>query len=860
MAKPQILIIDDSPDTVAIVKAVLNKSGYEAHAADSGRMALALLRGQRVQPDVAILDIQLPDLSGYELCEELQAHPDWSMIPVVFLTGSEEKENRLRAFQLGAVGFLTKPVISDHLLEQVNKAIEVRKQWMASFTPADVAPVENGPEPDDKARGNRTGPLVLEEVLQRQAASSTGPLNQQATPAAKPQTAPVTHIQMPTQMPAQMTAPTPAQPPASKSKTSQLVPVSESRPTLQVNHETGALAASPLGSGGAVGPVGAAGAGGAAKAAGGKKRAQGTFTSLVMFLIEKLGREPLPGLSPETLYEQALHWGATTADIAKLVSRFTELPLLTSIQPDQVKLGVLPVPFCRKYQVVPFQTPDHQMAFAMPHPYLMEVNDVLRRYPDAVRYIADPALILALFEGGEIRKPAGPHAAHMPNIPMARPEMVDLMDELQNRYSNLVDDLTSGPEAEVLTDLVGAAPTDAPMIRLVNQLIEEAYRARASDIHIEAWEEAVVVRYRVDGELKDKHVLKPASLILPLVARIKIMANLNIADKRLPQDGRIVFKQFSRKGPDVDLRVSTAPMNFGEKVVMRLLDKQKTTLPLETLGMSARNLEIYRTLLRSPYGMVLHVGPTGSGKSMTLYSAINEINRPEINIQTAEDPIEYTLPRINQLQVQPEIGLTFARALRSYLRQDPDVILVGEIRDRETAHIAVEAALTGHLLLSTLHTNDAPSTLLRFVEMGIEPFMISPSVVMICAQRLMRRLCAHCREPYAANHQEKHQLGLTPDAQLNLYRPGGCEECGGEGYRGRIGVHELMVPTERIRAALAEPGMTVEKLKRIAVADGMTTLYWDAMEKVRQGVSSMSEALARVQPDEFDSRPSWWQR
>ncbi len=290
---------------------------------------------------------------------------------------------------------------------------------------------------------------------------------------------------------------------------------------------------------------------------------------------------------------------------------------------------------------------------------------------------------------------------------------------------------------------------------------------------------------------------------------------------------------------------------------MRLIDKQKSTLPLDELGLSKRNLALYRTLIHSPYGMVLHVGPTGSGKSMTLYSALNEISTPEINVMTAEDPIEYTLPRINQLQVQPEIGLTFARALRSYLRQDPDVILVGEIRDGETAHIAVEAALTGHLLLSTLHTNDAAATLTRFLEMGIEPFMISPSVVMICAQRLMRKLCPHCREPYAATNEEKRQLALPTDGRLTLYRPGGCEQCNGQGFWGRIGIHELLVPTEKIRSALSETGMTAEKLKRLAVAEGMTTLYWDAMDKVRQGISSMSEALSRIQPDEFDSRPTW---
>lgn len=817
----QILIIDDSPDTVAILKAVLTKHGYETHTATSGRQALSLLRQQKVKPDLAILDIQLPDLSGYEVCEEMQADEEWSLIPVVFLTGSEQKESRLRAFQLGAVGYLNKPVISDLLLEQVRKAIEVREQWLESFTPAPPPPP---PEPGVKPRANRTQPLAMEEVLQRQAAS-TGPLPALITTVGN--SGSLTTLSKA----GSQTRPSDAQLPATV-QASGLQAHGQNPHQPKVSANTKALVPTQNL------PV----------------EIQGNFAGLIMALIKHIGKEPQPGISPETLYDQVLHWSITSGDLARLVSRYTDVPLIETILPDQVKLGVLPLPFCRKYQVVPFATPD-KLAFAMPHPFLMEVNDVLRRYPSAERYIADPALIMSLFEGGEIRRPGLVTAT--PAVPLAKPEMVDLMDELQTRYANVLDNLTTTLPPEEMPELELASPTDAPMVRLVNQLIDEAYRMRASDIHIDPWEEAVVVRYRIDGELKDMHVLKPPGLIQPLTSRIKIMANLNIAERRLPQDGRIVFKNFSRRAPDLDLRVATAPMNFGEKVVMRLIDKQKSTLPLEDLGLSARNLALYRTLIHSPYGMVLHVGPTGSGKSMTLYSALNEISSPEINVMTAEDPIEYTLPRINQLQVQPEIGLTFARALRSYLRQDPDVILVGEIRDGETAHIAVEAALTGHLLLSTMHTNDAPSTLTRFLEMGIEPFMISPSVVMICAQRLMRRLCPHCREAYQASNEEKRQLAMSIDSRLTLYRPGGCEQCGGQGYYGRIGIHELLVPTEKIRNALSEPGMTSEKLKRLAVAEGMTSLYWDAIDKVRQGFSSMSEALARVRPDEFDSRPAW---
>jgi type IV pilus assembly protein PilB len=256
--------------------------------------------------------------------------------------------------------------------------------------------------------------------------------------------------------------------------------------------------------------------------------------------------------------------------------------------------------------------------------------------------------------------------------------------------------------------------------------------------------------------------------------------------------------------------------------------------------------------------MILHVGPTGSGKSMSLYSALNEIRRPDINIQTAEDPIEYTLPGINQLQVNREIGLTFSRALRSYLRQDPDIILVGEIRDRETADVAVEAALTGHLLLSTLHTNDAASTLVRLIEMGIEPFMVSSSIVVLCAQRLLRRLCTACKQPYAPSADERRLVGVEPSTNVTLHKAVGCDVCNGLGFKGRIATHEVLVPNDRLRKAITTRGMTAEALKRQAVEQcGMTTLWWDTMEKVRAGVCALDDVLTEIRRDEFDARPDW---
>ncbi len=390
----------------------------------------------------------------------------------------------------------------------------------------------------------------------------------------------------------------------------------------------------------------------------------------------------------------------------------------------------------------------------------------------------------------------------------------------------------------------------APIIQLASRIVEDAFICGTSDIHIEPMEKELVVRYRVDGICSEKLRL-PRAVAGPLVARYKVMANLDIAEKRLPQDGRIVFKNFTKKKMDIDLRVATAPQNFGEKVVMRILDKSKSTLPITSLGFSEYNLGRYRELIQQPYGMILHCGPTGSGKSMTLFSALQEINSPEINIQTAEDPIEYTLAGVNQMQMKKEIGLTFARSLRAFLRMDPDVILVGEIRDTETAEIAIEAALTGHLLLSTLHTNDAPSTVARFADMGVERFMISSSLLVVCAQRLIRRVCKNCKMAYGPEGKEKEILARALDGWSGtIYKAtdGGCPSCGGNGYKGRVGIHELMSNNEELTKAINE-GADTDVIKRIAMRTGMKTLHQDTMLKVKDGVTTVLEALANVPPD-----------
>jgi type IV pilus assembly protein PilB len=388
-----------------------------------------------------------------------------------------------------------------------------------------------------------------------------------------------------------------------------------------------------------------------------------------------------------------------------------------------------------------------------------------------------------------------------------------------------------------------------PIIQLANRIIEDAYFSGTSDIHVEPQEKEIIVRNRIDGICHEKLRL-PKKVGPALVARLKIMCNLDISERRLPQDGRIVFKQYTKKNIDLDLRVSTAPLNHGEGVVMRILDKQKTTLPLPALGFSEENLAKYRECIRQPYGMILHCGPTGSGKSMTLYSALNEINTPDIVIRTAEDPIEYTLPGLNQMQMHRQIGLTFASALRAFLRQDPDIILVGEIRDKETAGIAVEAALTGHLLISTLHTNDAPTTVSRLTEMGVEPFMVSSSLLCVCAQRLMRRVCKTCRMPYTPEGREKEiiERAIGWNGQIFKANPKGCPKCGSSGYKGRVGIHELMVSNEELVAAINKESETAE-LKKIAMRNGMKTLHQDSLLKVKEGLTTIEEALSNVPPD-----------
>ena len=385
---------------------------------------------------------------------------------------------------------------------------------------------------------------------------------------------------------------------------------------------------------------------------------------------------------------------------------------------------------------------------------------------------------------------------------------------------------------------------DAPVVRLVNVLMVDSLRRGASDIHVEPYEKDFRIRFRIDGVLYDV-MHPPMSLRDPLISRLKIMAKLDISEKRLPQDGRIKIKvKIDDRSRELDFRVSTLPTLFGEKVVLRLLDKDKLMLDMSKLGFEPESLEKFKRNIANPYGMVLVTGPTGSGKTNTLYSALQSLNTSETNIMTAEDPVEFNLEGINQVQMKEQIGLNFAAALRSFLRQDPNIILVGEIRDFETAEIAIKAALTGHLVLSTLHTNDAPSTISRLVNMGIEPFLVATSVNIIQAQRLIRRICNNCREEVHFPPEGLVEIGFKEEESrtLKMYRGRGCDTCLNTGYKGRIGLYEVMEVTDELRELIIIGASAIE-LRRKAIEVGMITLRESGLCKLREGITTVEEVV-----------------
>jgi len=412
-----------------------------------------------------------------------------------------------------------------------------------------------------------------------------------------------------------------------------------------------------------------------------------------------------------------------------------------------------------------------------------------------------------------------------------------LVQDMEENGSSIISEIED--TADLLDDT-----SSAPIIKLVNHILSQSIKARASDIHIEPYQDSFKVRYRVDGILYD--LLTPPKWIqAPLISRIKVMAEMNIAEKRLPQDGRLEVKMGDQ---DIDVRVSTIPISFGERVVLRLLNKTAKLFTLSNLGLLPRKLNLLENLVKSPNGIILVTGPTGSGKTTSLYAVLSSINTPEINIITVEDPVEYQLKGVSQIQVNPKIDLTFAQGLRSIVRQDPDVILIGEIRDKETAEIAVQSALTGHLVFSTLHTNDAASAITRLVDMGVEPFLISSSVIAVVAQRLARVLCSSCKECYLPESIALSRIGLTVDQtkRSNICKAKGCKECLNTGYKGRIGLFEIMVLRDKLKTLILKT-FDSNLIKSAALKTGMVSLRHDGVLKVLSGMTTIEEVLRVTQ-------------
>ncbi len=529
----------------------------------------------------------------------------------------------------------------------------------------------------------------------------------------------------------------------------------------------------------------------------------------------------------ERLGEALVAMGAASAeDVLKAVAaqqelRWIEAEELPSTPPA---LKELSPHYLRQYVACPIAVEGTTVTVATADPANPLLLDELRqRLPLAIKLCVAPGP--AILEA--IERAYGANTALQ--------KIVEGMGSGSDRHADPEDDV------DHLRDMA----FEAPVVRLVNLLIEGALAAEASDIHIEPFEDSLRVRYRIDGLLYDQEA-PPRRLQAALTSRIKIMAELNIAERRLPQDGRI--RVAAPGGRRVDIRVSTVPTIHGESIVMRLLDRSSVFLPFDRLGFAPKTAQAFETLIHRPHGIVLVTGPTGSGKTTTLYAALDKINRPDLKIITVEDPVEYQLKGVNQIPVRPKIGLSFAAGLRHIVRQDPDVIMVGEIRDLETAEIAIQAALTGHLVFSTLHTNDAPGAVTRLQDMGCEPYLVSSVLSGVLAQRLVRRICQACRAPDNPDPAELLALGVTDATGVELFRGKGCDECRGTGYRGRMGIYELFRITEEARGLIVRklPG---GEIRRHAVAQGMVTLREDAWAKACAGLTTVGEILRVTQED-----------
>jgi type IV pilus assembly protein PilB len=540
-------------------------------------------------------------------------------------------------------------------------------------------------------------------------------------------------------------------------------------------------------------------------------------------------------------------------EITALLSKQYGVPSinLTQFEIDLAVIKLIPPETAQKYQVVPLSRAGATLTIAMTDPtnvFAMDDIKFMTGYNVEPVVASETAVVEAIQRYYPMGAKPAKGAAAAPSVAPSGPSTLEMaskgLEELQASLDENADVEVLEELQEISADALAKQGEEAPVVRLVNVVLMSAIQKGASDIHIEPYEKELRVRYRIDGILYNI-MAPPMKFRDAISSRIKIMSKLDIAEKRLPQDGRIKIRfQDNGTQKEIDFRVSVLPTLFGEKIVMRLLDKDKLMLDMTRLGFEQESLTKFENAILRPWGMVLVTGPTGSGKTNTLYSSIAKVNTPETNIMTAEDPVEFNLAGVNQVQVRENIGLNFAAALRSFLRQDPNIILVGEIRDFETAEIAVKAALTGHLVLSTLHTNDAPSTINRLMNMGIEPFLVASSVHLICAQRLVRRVCANCKEPSPHAPPALIQAGFTPeDANSVVPMKGkGCEKCNQTGYKGRVGLYEVMEISEELRELILVGASGLE-LRRKAVDEGMLTLRASGLRKVKDGVTTIEEVV-----------------
>jgi type IV pilus assembly protein PilB len=503
---------------------------------------------------------------------------------------------------------------------------------------------------------------------------------------------------------------------------------------------------------------------------------------------------------------------------------------LSEIEVDDSIIGIIPAEVARKYTILPVSKAGAKLTIAMVDPTNVFAMDDVKFMTG---YNVEPVVASDSTLRGAIDQYYGStHSIELKKV------MEDLEDN-EDADLEVLDE-----EEDLDLEALEQESEEAPVVRLVNIILTDAIKRDASDIHIEPYEKEFRVRYRIDGLLYEM-MRPPLRLREAITSRMKIMAKLDIAEKRLPQDGRIKIKtRVGGRVKDLDFRVSSLPTIFGEKIVLRLLDKDNLMLDMTKLGFESASLRRFEQAILKPFGMVLVTGPTGSGKTNTLYSALSRINTPETNIMTAEDPVEFNLVGVNQVQMKDQIGLNFAAALRSFLRQDPNIILVGEIRDFETAEVAIKAALTGHLVLSTLHTNDAPSSINRMMNMGIEPFLVASSVNLIAAQRLVRRICVNCKEAYEVPEQAMVDLGFsTQEAKtIKPFRGRGCERCSGTGFKGRVALYEVMDVDEDVRELILSGG-SANELRQQSLSNGMISLRVSGLEKIRDGVTTIEEVM-----------------